>query len=145
MLRPARPLPKPIRSCSFSRGARTGNGASRATASRQRPRPAPERGPIGAASQRRMGEMKAVFIRRYGGPEGLEYGEFADPVLSAGDVLVKAAAAAINPIDIMERSGLTKDFKPISFPGVLGWDLSGTVVQVGPGALGFSVGDRVPA
>jgi NADPH:quinone reductase-like Zn-dependent oxidoreductase len=92
-----------------------------------------------------MGEMKAVFIRRYGGPEVLEYGEFADPVLSAGDVLVKAAAAAINPIDIMERSGLTKDFKPISFPGVLGWDLSGTVVQVGPGALGFSVGDRVPA
>jgi NADPH:quinone reductase-like Zn-dependent oxidoreductase len=45
----------------------------------------------------------------------------------------------------MERSGLTKDFKPVSFPGVLGWDLSGTVVQVGPGALGFSVGDRVLA
>jgi NADPH:quinone reductase-like Zn-dependent oxidoreductase len=45
----------------------------------------------------------------------------------------------------MERSGLTKDFKPISFPGVLGWDLSGTVVRIGPGALGFSVGDRVLA
>jgi NADPH:quinone reductase-like Zn-dependent oxidoreductase len=92
-----------------------------------------------------MGEMKAVFIRRYGGPEVLEYGEFADPVLGAGDVLIKVAAAGINPIDIMERSGLTKDFKPISFPGVLGWDLSGTVVQLGPGALGFSVGDRVLA
>jgi NADPH:quinone reductase-like Zn-dependent oxidoreductase len=75
----------------------------------------------------------------------LEYGEFADTVVGAGDVLVKVAAAAINPIDIMERSGLTKDFKPISFPGVLGWDLSGTVVQVGPDALGFSVGDMVLA
>jgi NADPH:quinone reductase-like Zn-dependent oxidoreductase len=92
-----------------------------------------------------MGEMKAVFIRRYGGPEVLEYGEFPDPVVGAGEVLVKVAAAAINPIDIMERSGLTKDFKPITFPGVLGWDLSGTVVRVGPGARGFSVGDRVLA
>jgi NADPH:quinone reductase-like Zn-dependent oxidoreductase len=89
--------------------------------------------------------MKAVFIRRYGGPEVLEYGEFADPAVGAGEVLVKVAAAAINPIDIMERSGLTKDFRPISFPGVLGWDLSGTVVRVGPGARGFSVGDRVLA
>ena len=89
--------------------------------------------------------MKAVFIRRYGGPEVLEYGEFPDPVVGAGEVLIKVAAAAINPIDIMERSGLTKDFKPISFPGVLGWDLSGTVVRVGPGALGFSIGDKVLA
>ena len=88
--------------------------------------------------------MKAVFIRRYGGPEVLEYGEFPDPVVGAGDVLVKVAAAAINPIDIMERSGLTKDFKPISFPAC--WD--GTCrgpSSVGPGAVGFSVGDRVLA
>jgi NADPH:quinone reductase-like Zn-dependent oxidoreductase len=102
-------------------------------------------GALRAAPQRRIGDMKAIFIRHYGGPEVLEYGEFPDPVVGAGDVLVKVAAAAINPIDIMERSGLTKDFKPVSFPGVLGWDLSGTVVQVGPGALGFSVGDRVLA
>jgi alcohol dehydrogenase-like protein len=76
------------------------------------------------------GRMKAIFIRRYGGPEVLEYGEFPDPVVGDGDVLVKVAAAAINPIDIMERSGLTKDFKPVSFPGVLGWDLSGTVARL---------------
>ena len=41
--------------------------------------------------------MKAIFIRHYGGPEVLEYGEFPDPVVGAGDVLVKVAAAAINP------------------------------------------------
>ena len=81
--------------------------------------------------------MKAVFIRRYGGPEALEYGDFPDPAIGAGDVLIKVAAAAINPIDIMERSGLTKDFKPVSFPGVLGWDLSGTVMRVGPGGPRF--------
>jgi len=85
--------------------------------------------------------MKAIVIRRYGGPEVLEYGEFPDPVVRSGDVLVKVAGAAINPIDIMERSGLTKDFKPVSFPGVLGWDLSGVVVGVGPDVVGFSIGD----
>jgi NADPH:quinone reductase-like Zn-dependent oxidoreductase len=100
-------------------------------------------GRLGASQRRRR--MKAVFIRRYGGPEVLEYGEFPDPVVGAGDVLVKVAAAGINPIDIMERSGLTKDFKPVSFPGVLGWDLSGTVVQVGPDVVGFSIGDKVLA
>jgi NADPH:quinone reductase-like Zn-dependent oxidoreductase len=89
--------------------------------------------------------MKAIFIRRYGGPEVLEYGEFSDPVVGSGDVLIKVAAAAINPIDIMERSGLTKDFKPVSFPGVLGWALSGTVVGVGPSVVGFSIGDKVLA
>jgi NADPH:quinone reductase-like Zn-dependent oxidoreductase len=98
----------------------------------------PEWGP-----QWRIWAMKAVFIRRYGGPEMLEYGEFPDPVVGSGDVLVKVAAAAINPIDIMERSGLTKDFRPVSFPGVLGWDLSGTVVGLGPGVVGFSIGDKV--
>jgi NADPH:quinone reductase-like Zn-dependent oxidoreductase len=75
----------------------------------------------------------------------LEYGEFPDPVVGAGDVLVKVAAAGINPIDIMERSGLTKDFKPVSFPGVLGWDLSGTVVQAGLDVVGFPIGDKVLA
>jgi NADPH:quinone reductase-like Zn-dependent oxidoreductase len=75
----------------------------------------------------------------------VEYGEFPVPVVGNGDVWVKVAAASINPIDIMERSGLTKDFKPVSFPGVLGWDLSGTVVQVGPDAVSFSIGDKVLA
>jgi NADPH:quinone reductase-like Zn-dependent oxidoreductase len=89
--------------------------------------------------------MKAIFIRRFGGPEVLEFGEFPDPIVGDGDVLIKVAAAAINPIDIMERSGLTKDFKPVSFPGVLGWDLSGTVVQVRPSVIGFSIGDGVLA
>ena len=52
--------------------------------------------------------MKAVIIRRYGGPEVLEYADFPDPQLQAGEALVRVAAAGINPIDIME-SGLTKE------------------------------------
>ena len=100
---------------------------------------------VGAAAEE-DGAMKAVFIRRYGGPEVLEYGDFPDPEVGAGDVLVKVAAAAINPIDIMERSGLTKDFKPVSFPGVLGMGPVGDGRSTsGRASFGFSVGDKVLA
>ena len=50
-------------------------------------------GGLGALAEEN-GEMKAALIRRYGGPEVLEYGEFPDPVVGAGDVLVKVATAA---------------------------------------------------
>jgi NADPH:quinone reductase-like Zn-dependent oxidoreductase len=89
--------------------------------------------------------MKAIVIEQYGGPEVLEYVDFPDPKVSAGEALVRVAAASINPIDIMERSGLTKDFKPVQFPGVLGWDLSGTVVEVAPGVAHVAPGDKVLA
>ena len=59
--------------------------------------------------------MKAIVIRRYGGPEVLEYVDFPDPRVGGRRALVRVAAASINPIDIMERSGLTKDFKPSTF------------------------------
>jgi NADPH:quinone reductase-like Zn-dependent oxidoreductase len=89
--------------------------------------------------------MKAIVIHEYGGPDVLKYEDYPDPAPGAGEVLVRGAAASINPIDIMERAGLTKDFKPVTFPGVLGWDLAGTVISLGPGVEGFSVGDKVLA
>ena len=39
--------------------------------------------------------------------------------------------------------GLTKDWYPIKFLGLIGVDIAGTVVKIGPGVEGFSVGDRV--
>jgi NADPH:quinone reductase-like Zn-dependent oxidoreductase len=89
--------------------------------------------------------MKAIVIDQYGGPEVLKYVDFPDPKVGPGEALVRVAAASINPIDIMERSGLTKDFKPVQFPGVLGWDLSGTVVEVAPGVAHVAPGDKVLA
>jgi NADPH:quinone reductase-like Zn-dependent oxidoreductase len=89
--------------------------------------------------------MKAIVIRQFGGPEMLEYADVSEPELGAGQALVRVAAAGINPIDIMERAGLTKDFNPIKLPYVPGWDLSGTVVRVAPGVDGVSSGDRVLA
>jgi NADPH:quinone reductase-like Zn-dependent oxidoreductase len=89
--------------------------------------------------------MKAIVIREYGGPEVLKYEDYADPVVGPGDVLVQVAAASINPVDTYERAGRTKDYKPIKFPGVLGWDLAGTVLSLGPGVDELSVGDKVLA
>jgi NADPH:quinone reductase-like Zn-dependent oxidoreductase len=58
-------------------------------------------------------------------------------------VLVRVAATSVNPIDYKRRAGLTKDFYPIKFPGLMGVDMAGTVVKVGPGVEGFSGGDQV--
>ncbi len=87
--------------------------------------------------------MKAIVVRQYGGPEVLKYEEYPDPVAGLGEVLVRVAATSVNPIDYKRRAGLTKDFYPIKFPGLMGVDIAGTVVKTGPGVEGFSVGEQV--
>jgi NADPH:quinone reductase-like Zn-dependent oxidoreductase len=87
--------------------------------------------------------MKAIVVRQYGGPEVLKFEEYPDPVAGPGEVLVRVAASSVNPIDYKRRAGLTKDFYPMTFPGLIGVDLAGTVLKIGPGAEGFSVGDQV--
>src|ERR1700730_11696865 len=87
--------------------------------------------------------MKAVVVHQYGSPEVLKFEEYPDPVPSPGQVLVRIAAASVNPIDCKRRAGLTKEFYPIKFPGLIGIDIAGTVVEIGPGVEGFSVGDQV--
>jgi NADPH:quinone reductase-like Zn-dependent oxidoreductase len=87
--------------------------------------------------------MKAVVVHQYGGPEVLKFEDYPDPVPGPGEVLVRVAAASVNPIDYKRRAGLTKDFYPLKFPGLIGVDMAGTVVKVGPGVEGFSAGDRV--
>ena len=87
--------------------------------------------------------MKAIVVHEYGGPEVLKFEECPDPVPGRGEVLVRVAAASVNPIDYKRRAGLTKDFYPIHFPGLIGVDMSGTVVSVGPGVEAFGAGNRV--
>jgi NADPH:quinone reductase-like Zn-dependent oxidoreductase len=87
--------------------------------------------------------VKAIVIHKYGGPEELKFQDYADPVPGPGEVLVRIVATSINPFDLMRRSGAAKDFAPIQFPGIVGVDLSGTVVKAGPGVQGFSAGDHI--
>jgi NADPH:quinone reductase-like Zn-dependent oxidoreductase len=87
--------------------------------------------------------MKAVVVHQYGGPEVLKFEDYPDPVPGEGEVLVRVAATSVNPIDYKRRAGLTKDFYPLKFPGLIGVDISGTVVKVGPGVEDFSPRDQV--
>jgi NADPH:quinone reductase-like Zn-dependent oxidoreductase len=87
--------------------------------------------------------MKAIVLHAYGGPEVLKFEDYPDPVPGPGEVLVRVAAASVNPIDYKRRAGLTKDFYPMKFPGLIGVDMAGTVVKIGSGVEGFSVGDQV--
>src|ERR1700734_265215 len=87
--------------------------------------------------------MKAIVVHEYGGPEVLKFEEYPDPVPGLGEVLVRVAATCVNPIDYKRRAGLTKDFYPLKFPGLIGVDIAGTVAKIEPGVEGFSVGDQV--
>jgi len=87
--------------------------------------------------------MKAIVVHEYGGPDVLKFEDYPDPAPGRGEVLVRIAAASVNPIDYKRRAGLTKDFYPIHFPGLIGVDMAGTVVSVGPGVENFGAGNRV--
>src|SRR5215469_505643 len=87
--------------------------------------------------------MKAVVISRYGGPEVLEYRDVPAPVVKDDEVLVRVAAASVNPIDWQLRDGLVKLFIRVRFPVILGCDVAGTVVQVGRHVSRLRVGDEV--
>ena len=87
--------------------------------------------------------MKAIVVHQYGGPEVLKFEEYPDPVAGPGEVLVRVAAASVNPIDYKRRAGKTQDFYPIKFPGLIGVDVAGTVLAVGSGVEGFRSGEQV--
>jgi NADPH:quinone reductase-like Zn-dependent oxidoreductase len=87
--------------------------------------------------------MKAVVLHEYGGPKHLKYETFPDPTPGPGEVLVRVHAASINPIDWKMRSGAAKERFPVTFPGVLGRDIAGTVQSFGEGVTEFHAGDRV--
>jgi NADPH:quinone reductase-like Zn-dependent oxidoreductase len=90
--------------------------------------------------------MKAVVLREYGGADKLKYEEdFPDPQVSGDTVLIVTAATSVNPIDWKVRSGARQKDFPLSFPAVLGRDVSGVVRSVGPTVKHFKPGDRVLA
>jgi NADPH:quinone reductase-like Zn-dependent oxidoreductase len=85
--------------------------------------------------------MKASFFRKFGPPEVLEYGDLADPIPAAGEVLVDIHAASVNGADWKMRSGHYG--AKIDFPHVPGRDFSGVVAALGKGANDFKPGDAV--
>ncbi|AII03229.1 NADP-dependent oxidoreductase [Rhodococcus opacus] len=89
--------------------------------------------------------MKAFVLDRYGNNDGVRSGEIPEPELGSGDVLVQIHAASVNPLDLRIREGKLKPILPYRLPLVLGNDLAGVVVKVGPDARRFQPGDEVYA
>ena len=85
--------------------------------------------------------MKAFAIDSY--KAALRPRELPDPVAGPGEVVVAIAAASVNPLDVKLREGAFKLILPYSMPLVLGHDLAGTVIAVGPATRRFKVGDEV--
>src|ERR1022692_3542964 len=90
--------------------------------------------------------MRAVVLHEYGGPETLKFEDnVPEPQIGGSTVLIGAAAASVNPIDWKLRSGMRQKDSPLSFPAILGRDVSGVVRAVGANVKHFKVGDRVLA
>src|SRR3984957_5511726 len=90
--------------------------------------------------------MKAVVLHEYGGPEKLRFEDnVPEPQVNGGTVLIAAAAASVNPIDWKVRSGKRQKDFPLTFPAILGRDVSGVVRAGGANVKHFKFGARVLA
>ena len=91
--------------------------------------------------------MKAIRQHESGGPDVLQYEDAPVPELKPGEVLVRVHAVGLNPPDYYLREGykmLPPEWQPqLSFPLVLGTDISGVIEKVADGVKDFSVGDAV--
>ena len=83
--------------------------------------------------------MRGIQIKRYGGPEVLEYGELPDPTPAAGEVIVRVKVAGVNFTDVYSRTGTYPGALPFT-PGVEG---VGIVEKLGSGVTDVKVGARV--
>jgi NADPH2:quinone reductase len=85
--------------------------------------------------------MKAAYITQTGPPENIVIGELPTPEPTGSQVLVRVAAAALNPVDTYIRAGTIK--MPLPKPFIVGCDLAGVVERAGPDAKRFKPGMRV--
>lgn len=87
--------------------------------------------------------MKAVLMKSFGGTDVLHIGEYEDPLMGDGDLLVRVKATALNRADLLQRRGVYPPPKGAS--EVLGLEMAGEVVKVGSNVTGWEPGDRVCA
>jgi NADPH:quinone reductase-like Zn-dependent oxidoreductase len=88
--------------------------------------------------------MKAVVVSEAGGPDVLRVEDREQPVPGAGEVVVRLAAANVNPTDLGAREGNYPPDKGIEGPpSVLGWDFAGEVSAVGDDVDCPASGDQV--
>jgi NADPH:quinone reductase-like Zn-dependent oxidoreductase len=87
--------------------------------------------------------MKALVLKRYGGPAHVELADVPRPVPKPDELLVRVHAAGLNPIDNMIPKGMFKPILKFDLPATMGSDLAGVVVAVGKNVERFKPGDEV--
>lgn len=89
--------------------------------------------------------MKAAAITEFGEPEVISVMDLPEPLLGPDIVVIRTAAAGLNPADFKIRRGRMTERYPHHFPIILGWDVAGVVEAVGPAVTAYKPGDRVCA
>ena len=89
--------------------------------------------------------MKVFVADRYGKQERLRAADVPEPDVGDNDVLIQVHATAVNQLDSKLRNGEFKPILPYRPPFILGHDVAGVVVRVGPRVRQFKVGDEVYA
>ncbi|MFB7026620.1 MULTISPECIES: NADP-dependent oxidoreductase [unclassified Streptomyces] len=90
-----------------------------------------------------MTMIKSARIHDYGDASVIRHEAVPRPRPAFGEVLVRVAATSFNPTEAALRAGMLQTFFPVVLPYALGWDVAGTVVEIGAGVEGLTVGDRV--
>ncbi len=85
--------------------------------------------------------MKAILLTRTGGPSVLEYVDVPTPCPGEGEVLVRADTIGVSMPEILVRKGAYAWMPPL--PAIPGIEMSGTIVECGPGVQGRAVADKV--
>ncbi|MGD0703612.1 MAG: NADP-dependent oxidoreductase [Trebonia sp.] len=89
--------------------------------------------------------MKAVRFHSYGDSGVLVYEDADRPVAAAGQVVVKVAGSAFNPVDAAIRAGFLTEVFPVTLPQIPNFDVAGVITEIGEGVSGWSTGDAVVA
>ncbi len=87
--------------------------------------------------------MKAVVFDEFGGKDKMRITDIPNPKLEKGEVLIEGVYAGLNPVDWKIREGWLQKRVKTEFPAIMGWDVSGTVSEVGEGVKNFKPGDEV--
>ncbi|MEV7730311.1 NADP-dependent oxidoreductase [Streptomyces sp. NPDC087917] len=87
--------------------------------------------------------MRAARFHEYGGTESLVIEQAPEPHAGFGEIRVRVAAASVNPIDWKLRAGSLRQLLPLELPAIPGRDAAGVVDEIGDGAEGVRIGDRV--
>lgn len=87
--------------------------------------------------------MQAAVINKYGQNVEIKLSEVAKPSIQSNQVLIKIAAAGVNPVDFHVRNGMLAESGTHTLPLILGWDAAGTIEEIGEDVDHFSLDDEV--